>query len=173
MTKQVRQALRLEAGERILAAADDVHGRSVVGTDLALHVPAGEGSITPEGELAYERIPWEQIERAEWDREAEVLRVTRTAPFGEPMPVRVLRFEHSDRLLGLIRERVTASVVVDRWVALRGDLGIRVVARRRPVGAAEMVWSMVFDEGLDPSDLSVRDAAETALAEVRGEVEPS
>lgn len=83
----------------------------------------------------------------------------------------MLRLEHSERLLRLIRERVTASVIVSQHVPLDGPRGVRVVARRPPGTAEELTWSMLFDEGVDPSDPAVLDAAEEALSAVRAEVE--
>ncbi|GAB3402983.1 hypothetical protein GCM10027569_09620 [Flindersiella endophytica] len=147
-----------------------MHGRWIVATDRALHVPEGDTS-SASASASYERIPWEQVERGEWDHEADILRLTRLAPFGEPSDVRVLRLEHSERLLRLIRERVTASVIISQHVPLVGSRGVRVVARRPPGTAEELTWSMLFDEGVDPSDPAVLSAAEQALAAVRGEVE--
>jgi hypothetical protein len=166
LPREVRARLSLDRHERVLVSSPDAHGHWIVATDRALHVPAGDG------DPAFERIPWEQVERGEWDHEADILRITRLAPFGEPSDVRVLRLEHSERLLRLVRERVTASVIISQHVPLVGSRGVRVVARRPPGSAEELTWSLVFDEGLDPSDSSVLDAAEQALSAVRAEVEP-
>lgn len=139
-------------------------GTWVVGTDRAMYLPESGGS--------YHRIPWEQVEHAGWERDAEVLRVTGTAPLGETLPVWVLRFEQPDqRLLALVRERISASVVVEQRVAL-GNGGVRVIARRRPGSADDLVWAVAFDDALDPSDPETLAAAEQALASVRSEVEP-
>lgn len=163
---EVRAELTLDKGERILAASPETGDpeRWIVGTDRALHVPAEP----------FDRIPWEQIEHAEWDRDGQLLRVTRSAPFGAPMPRLELRLRDPDRLTQLIRERVTASVVVSRQVPLERGLGVRVSARRSPSGRRtdELTWSVAFDEGLDPSDPAVLDAAQDALDSVRAQVEP-
>ncbi|MEQ7125032.1 hypothetical protein ABN034_10970 [Actinopolymorpha sp. B11F2] len=186
-------SLQLERGERVLATSRDTAERWVVGTDRTLFLPTAEG--------AYDRIPWEQVEHAEWDRDTEVLRVTGTAPLGERLPVWTVSFaEPGSRLLSLIRERITASVVVDQRVSLRGPLGVRVIARRPPAkladlgmagepatelsgaagqpgtagepGTGGMVWALAFDEGLDPADPEILAAAERVLDGVRAEVEP-
>lgn len=177
--KQIRAKLQLEQGERVVAAAPEPDGGYVVASTLALYLPPGDSAVTDATaagtahEGGYERLPWERVDRAEWDREAEVLQVTPTVPFGEPVTYRVVRLtEASERLLTTIRERVTASIVVDRQVPLRGDLGVRVVGRRRLAGEAPMTWALVFDVGLDPNDAGVYDAAQAALAEVQTEVEP-
>ncbi len=165
LPKDIKDTLPLERGERVLAAAPDANQRWSAGTDRALYLPGDDGSSI--------RIPWQQIEHAEWDQDAEILRVTESAPFGEQLPLRVVRLEEPPtRLLSLIRERVTASVVVSQHVPLRGPVGVRVVARRRPGSDEPLVWSVAFDEGLDPDAPGVLDAAEGALTEVRGQVEP-
>lgn len=181
----------------MLAGALDASGRWIVATDQALHLPlrAGSDAVPSEqpqagalptpsaargGERrgdsetpAYRRIAWEQIERAEWDRDTDLLRVVETAPLGQRMPVWSLRFQRADdRFLRLIRERITASVVVDRRVPIRGRHGVRVIARRAAQVDAELVWAVAFDEELDPSDPEILAAAEEALAAVRAEVEP-
>ncbi len=159
-------SLALERHERILAAGSDVSGRWVVATNLAIHLPGESGA-------PHHRVPWEQVEHAEWDRDAELLRVTETAPLGEPQPTSTFRFEQPDvSLLGLIRERITASVVFEQRVALRGRRGIRVIARRAPGVGTALLWAVAFDEGIDPDDPEILAAAERALAAVRAEVEP-
>lgn len=192
--REVLAALALARRERVLAAALDTSGRWVVATDQALHLPMhASGTLRPEAgpagvavdeptpsegvrsteRLAYRRIPWEQVERAEWDRDADLLRVVETAPLGQRMPTWSLRFERADdRFLRLVRERITASVVVDRRVPIQGRHGVRVIARRGPSIDAELVWAVAFDEELDPSDPEILAAAEEALAAVRAEVEP-
>jgi hypothetical protein len=182
----VTDALQLGRGERVLATSRDSDERWVVGTDRTLCLPTADGT--------YDRIPWELVEHAEWDRDTEVLRVTGTAPLGEQLPVWSLSFAGPDsRLLSLIRERITASVVVDQRVSLRAPLGVRVIARRPPARiedpgiagdpgmagdpgsagpAGGMLWALAFDEGLDPADPDILAAAERALDGVRAEVEP-
>jgi hypothetical protein len=163
----VVEALGLPRGERVLAGGEDVSGRWVVGTDRALYLPAS-------ADKPPNRLAWEQVDHADWDREAELLRVTATAPFGEPLPAWTLRFDKPDpRLLQLVRERISASVVVEQHVRLQGSRGVRVIGRRQPAGAGDdLVWALAFDEDVDVNDPAVRSAAEDALAAVRAEVEP-
>jgi len=66
----------------------------------------------------------------------------------------------------VVNERVKASVVVQHHVPLRGDKGVRIVARRVP-GGTDVTWRVTFDPGLDPQDPALRADAEAALAEVR------
>jgi hypothetical protein len=66
-------------------------------------------------------------------------------------------------LLTLVRERVTASVVLQRRVTVAGRRGFFVVARRSPTGVGDLQWAYEFDAGVDPDDPQVRHLAETGL----------
>jgi hypothetical protein len=149
--------VEVAAGEKVLAHA--VSGGDVVaGTSAALYLPGGR------------RIPWEQVEAAEWDRESETLRVTEVGTWGEERPAYSLVLTEPALLLQLVRERVTATVVLQRHVAIRGKRGVRVIARRAPTGARELSWLFEYDEGIDPGDPFVDHAAQEALAAARDEV---
>lgn len=184
LDRSVRDRLGLARGERPLAwarADDRVSGASAavgadpedapddthvwVGTRAALYVPGGQDHGEP-----YRRVPWASIDRADWNDADQELRITELAGFGQPMPRSVGRLRGADRLLQLVRERVTASVVAVRAVPLRGRLGVRVVARRDPDRSGELTWSAVLDSGLDATDPAVIDAAQEALERVRSEV---
>ena len=65
-------------------------------------------------------------------------------------------------LLQLVRERVTATVVLQRHVPIAGRRGLRVIARRAPGGDRAVTWVYEFDEGVDPADPAVRAAADAA-----------
>ncbi|MEV1240032.1 hypothetical protein ACIBO2_53025 [Nonomuraea sp. NPDC050022] len=142
----VRKALVTEPGERVLtfAATGDGH---VVATNLALHLPGGL------------RVPYETIDRAAWDEEGlNILTMS-----GERHRVEL----PEPRLLPeTVRERVNATIVVNKHVDLPGRGGVRLVARRPP-GGEVLGWTLVFDDGLDPNDPGVRAQAEQALEGVR------
>jgi len=149
-------------GDRKSADADTVPGDVWVGTRAALYIPA-EGTT-------YRRIPWVGIDRADWNDTTQDLRVVELAAFGDVMPRSIGRLRAADRLLQLVRERVTATVVAVRTVPLRDGRGVRVVARRDPDGHGDLTWTAVLDPGLDPADPAVVDGAQQALAGVRAEV---
>jgi hypothetical protein len=157
----VRRALPLLEGERPLVGAVDELGRWYVGTTSGLFVPDGS---------TYRRIRWEAIERGEWDSDGGQLVVEEVADFGRPMPRHSARLEDAGRLLQLIRERVTASVVLTRYVPVAGNRGISVVGRRAPGAVGPVEWSFVVDPSLSPDDPRVRGAAERALAEAEYEL---
>jgi hypothetical protein len=150
------------AGERLLAWAPVVDDGWVGGTRDALYV---HGS----------RVPWEQVQAADWDRDQGRLRVSEVGTWGEPRPHHELTIpdtaaKDADRLLQLVRERVTASVLVSRHVPISGRRGVRIVARRAPSGRSDVQWLYEYDEGVDPDDPFVRAAAETALAAAKADV---
>jgi hypothetical protein len=158
---EVGDRLLLRPRERVLAGAADTDGRWTVGTDRALHVPAADG---------WRVLAWEEIDRASWDPDAERLVVVEVADFGQPQPRHELAVREPLRLLDLVRERVTASVLLTRHVPVAGSRGLKVVARRSPTRQGEIVWSTWLDEGLDPADPEVRRAVEEGLAAARAEL---
>ena len=124
-------------------------------------MPTGAGTV---------RVPWEQVESADWDQDAEVLRVREVGSWGEPRPEYLLALADPGRLLELVRERVTASVLLQRHVAVEGSRGVRVIARRAPSGDRAVTWLFEYDEGIDPDDPLVVQAAESALSSARDDV---
>lgn len=160
--RRTRPPVEVAPGERLLAWAPVAGGGWVAGTRDALYIPAG-------------RLPWEQVEAADWDHELARLRVSETGTWGEA------RVEHdlildadaatdADRLLQLLRERVTASVLLVRHVPIEGRRGLRVIARRAPSGRSDVQWVYQYDVGIDPDDPFVQTAAAEALAEAKADV---
>lgn len=149
----------LSRGERVLAAAES-EGRWIVGTRTALIVTDDEGVV---------RLPWEQVQGAEWNREESKLRVTGVGEYGRPRPSYAFALEDPRLLLQLVRERVTASIVLQRGVLVDGRRGFKVIGRRSPAGGP-VSWMHEYDEGIDPDDPAVAALAEEALASARAEV---
>jgi hypothetical protein len=170
MSRRERSPIRVERGERLLATAE-ADGAHLGGTRDALYIaePLGAGSYEL---VETTRIPWEQVEAADWDRETSVLRVSEVGSWGAARPEHRFTIEEPGLLLELVRERVTASVVLQRHVALEGRRGLRVIARRAPRGDQPVHWVYEYDEGIDPHDPVVREAAEAALQAAREDVGP-
>jgi hypothetical protein len=148
-------------GERLLAWCRSADDGVVAGTRDALYVVGDGGTI---------RIPWEQVEAADWDAEAEVLRVSLVGSWGEQRVEHALGLVEPGRLLEMVRERVTASIVLQRHVTVAGRRGVRVIGRRAPRGHAPIEWFYEFDEDVDPDDPAVRTAAAEALVAARNDV---
>jgi hypothetical protein len=163
-----RPPVAVAAGERVLAWCHDSDGGVVAGTRDALYLPLPpSGSPEPVETL---RVPWEQVEAADWAAESGVLRVSEVGSWGAPRPVHLLTLVEPTLLLQLVRERVTATVVLQRHVPISGRGGLRVIARRAPSGDRAVSWLYEYDEGVDPADPAVRAAAEAALAQAQDEV---
>ena len=159
-----RPVLAVGPGERLLAWCSDTDGRTLGGTRDALYLPS---SLVEPVET---RIPWEHVESADWDADASLLTVKEVGTWGVVRPVHRLTLDDPGRLLQLVRERVTATVVLQRHVPIRGRQGVRVIARRAPSGDRALTWVYEYDEGVDPTDPAVRAAAEEALAGAQDEV---
>lgn len=150
----------LERGERLLAWAETTDGALVGGTRDALHLPDREPP----------RLPWEEIATAEWDTDERLFRVVEVGTYGDVRAEHLLALQDPDRLLSLVRERVTASIVVQRHLTVRGRLGARILGRRAPGGQGAIAWFVEYDAGLDPADPEVAAVVDEALGSARGDV---
>lgn len=156
----VRDKLSLESGERVLASGLSSEGTWFVGTDRCLYIVSDEVI----------RLPWERVERASWDRDSSELVVEEVADFGTGHPRHTALFDDPRRLLELLRERVTASVLLTQHVPVAGSRGIKVVARRSPLRTGDIEFSYVLANGLDPDDEAVREAGRRGVAAVRADL---
>jgi hypothetical protein len=163
---EVTARAELPRGEKVLAHTVAKDGTWLLGTRLRLVVVEDQD---PDMERVATQIPWETVEDAAWDREDSRLHVTEIGQYGEPKPTHSFAVEDPALLLQLIRERVTASIVLQRWAPVRGKLGLTVIARRSPVGGP-VAWMHAYDEGVDPTDPEVVAVADQALAQAQVEV---
>ena len=148
-------------GEKVLAMTTATDGSVLAGTRDAFYV-------VRDGETR--RVPWEQVEAANWDRDTDTFRLSEVGSWGEERPVHTATLTDPGRLLELVRERVTASVVLQRHVTLGRRRGLRVIARRAPSGAGAVQWVYEYDEGVDPDAPAVREAARSALETMQRDV---
>jgi hypothetical protein len=156
----VLDAAGLGRGEKVLALAQDGE-RWLLGTRLALLVVApGQETV---------RLRWEDVQAADWESEEATLTVSEVGTYGVPRATYVFRLEDPDLLLQLVRERVTASVVLQRGYLLEGKRGFKVIGRRSPDGGP-ITWMHEYDAGIDPEDPAVVTAAAEALRRARADV---
>jgi hypothetical protein len=154
-------AVEVARGEKVLASAEAADGTVFAGTRDAFYV------VT---DGATRRVPWEQVEAADWDRDTDTFRLSEVGSWGDQRPVHNATLAEPGRLLELVRERVTASVVLQRHVPVEGRRGLRVIARRAPSGSGGVQWVYEYDEGVDPDDVTVREVAREALEVMRRDV---
>lgn len=164
----------LRRGDRVLAHTTTTDGTWLLGTREALVVVPDQGRL-PQGETdsartRTTRIPWQQVESADWSRDEERLRVTEVAEFGQVCPVHVFSLAEPGLLLPMVRERVTATVLLQRRVVVSGSKGLTVVARRSPRRDEGISWACEYDAGVDPADPAVAEAAAAGLRAAQEEV---
>lgn len=148
--------VKAAVGQRALAACRDTVGGWLVGTrDELVQVAA-----------TVRRWPWQEVLRAEWDQEAEQLTVVPVGDFGRPVGAVTLQLVEAADLLGLVRERVSASIVLQQRVPVSGSRGFLVFARRAPSGGS-LSWAFELDEGVDPDDPGVRRRLDEALEQAQ------
>ena len=167
---EVLAAASLAPGEKVLAGTRASDGTWLLGTRDALLVVPAPVEPAVEGKPARTRIPWESIERADWDRDEERLVVSEVGEFGRVRPQHTFAVSEPGLLLELLRERVTASVVLQRRVLTHGKRGLFVIGRRAPAGGGEVQWAYQFDAGVDPEDPAVITAAEEGLRGAQAEL---
>ncbi len=156
LPKPVREAV----GDRVLASAETADGTWLVGTRDALAVvSAADGEV--------ETVPWEGVQRADWDVESSTLTVERVEEFGTPVVPMVFEVAAPGAFLQLLRERVSASIVVQKRVDLERKRGLTVIGRRPPSGDGPVTWAYELDQGVDVADPAVLAAAEAGLREAQ------
>ncbi|PDP88905.1 hypothetical protein CQJ94_03965 [Glycomyces fuscus] len=150
---------RLERGERVLAHAPVASPAGeaapvLAATTRALHLPDGRA------------VPWQDIDRASWSPDTftfleegsgeHTVRL-RSDPAAGGVDYR--------RLAETVSERVTATILVNRFVPFPGadsSTGFRLVARRPP-GGTDVSWRIHLGEGVDQRDPRLPDAVSRAL----------
>jgi hypothetical protein len=172
--REVLRAAPLRRGENVLAGTRSRDGVWLLGTRDAFYVvPPGPGAVdqpSPADGSGGTRIPWESIEHADWDRDEDRLVVSELGEFGRVRPQHVFDVSEPGLLLELVRERVTASVVLQRRVLTERNRGLSVIGRRAPAGSGEVVWAYQFDPGVNPEDPDVIAAAEAGLRAAQDEL---
>jgi len=148
------------APTRILAWARSVDG-FVVGSPAALSVGGAGVGADPED---WRHVGWHEIEHGGWNAEARSLSWTLYAG-------RRGRVELAEpgRLPELFRERVAASIAVERFVPIRGERGVTVTARRDLGASGALTWHSSLTRGLSWSGEGVAEEVARASAELQSE----
>lgn len=150
----------LPRGDRVLAAAPTEDGTWLLGTRERIVLVEQRGVTW---------LAWERVEDAAWDSDTSTLRLRGVGDYGRRRPEWAWAMEEPPLFLQLLRERVMASIVLQRRFPVRGGLGVTVIARRSPVGGA-VTWMHSYDAGLDPDDTDVCEVAELGLVQARSEL---
>ncbi len=153
----VVERLRLATGDRVLAAAP-FDGGHLVATRYGLWELPAEADPT--------FLHWDEVDRADWHegRFTVVLTPAEGEARSRGYPVTA-----PGRMPEVVRDRVTASIVVNNPHRLSGGGTVRVLARRRE-GEDGLRWLLAFERAADARDAARRAEAEGYLAQARESV---
>jgi hypothetical protein len=150
----VRDALDLRPGDRVLTAAAVPGDRWLVASRRALHLTGPDGVV---------RRPWSDVDRASFAPEPAAITVHWIAGTTEVVP---LVPPPSAAFAQTFRERVQSSVVHAETVALPGDRGqVRVALRRGEEG--DLFTQVIGPGTIDLADPDVVTTIEAAEGRVR------
>jgi hypothetical protein len=116
------------------------------------------------GEAGWSHVGWHEIEHGGWNAETATLSWTlhggRRGSVGLDEPA---------RLPELFRERIAATIALERFVPVVGDRGVIVTARRDLGDHGAISWHSSLTRGLTWHSDGVQAAADRAMAELRSE----
>ena len=120
-------------------------------------------------ERGWEHVGWHEIERGGWNAELQKLSWVRYADPGEAPTRCSVELTEPGRFPELFRERISATIAVERFVPLAGERGV-IIAARRDLGASGAVsWHGTLTRGLNWQTAGVQAAVDQAMEQVRAE----
>lgn len=154
----LRQRVSVVTKDRILGWSWLPGGGWAVATPSALLIVRVDSS-----ESSPVCLRWDDVLRARWvDGSLEVVGVAEGTTTNERY---VLSIAEDGRLSEAVRTLVTASLVWSERIDDGPDRGGWAAARRNAAG--EIVWTVSFDAGLDPSDATLRAWADAQVDDIR------
>ena len=151
--KRDSAALGVRSGERIMASGmgpSKYQPPIVVATDRALYFASESEPV---------RLSWPEITRAGWEDPW----LTIETVSGENI---TLHLSPAGELPPVVRDRVTASVLIRERVQLDVGGSVVCVGRRAPLSDT-ITWLLEFDSETDSQDPEIRASADRALGELR------
>jgi hypothetical protein len=147
---------------RVLAWATTSDGHAIASPSvLSFTTPTGSD---PESG-AWVHLGWHEVERGGWEEEKGQLTWTRYA--GAPDSVTLTE---PGRLPEVFRERVAASIVLEKFVPIRNGRGVLLSGRRDLAdGDVTITWNSSLGRGLTWQMEGVQEATDEAIAQVRTE----
>lgn len=130
------------------------------------------------GRDSFSHVGWHEIEHGGWSAETRRLSWVCYPRDGRPGRRGVLELSAPGRVPELFRERVAATIVVERFVALSlaagGQAGVTLSGRRDLGGSATAIsWHATLSRGVSWQGPGVAEAAEAALQRLRAEYDPA
>jgi hypothetical protein len=156
-----RSSLAIQPGRtaRILAWA-------TTSTGFCIASPA---TLSYGDEKGWKHVGWHEIERGAWNAELRKLTWALHAVPGKPSPRGSLELVEPGRLPELFRERILATIAIEKFVPLMGDRGVTISARRDLGGSGAIAWHSTLTRGLSWQTAGVRAAVDQAMEQVRTE----
>lgn len=155
LPKAARESVQIQTGEHVVTWS-----RSPIASGSAFLV-ATQKALYFDDHFPHGRVPWDAIAKANWD---EPMLQLVLQPNGEATPSVVqVQLEEAGQMPTTVRERVTASILLQERVLLDGDKGALMVARKSS-DTGEIRWNIVFDSGLDPQNPELRRRADEMVA---------
>ncbi len=158
-SRDVVEAAGLRRGERLLANSE-VPGGWALATTHALHVVTLAGTRP----TAVRAVRWLDVRDAVVVPAEQVLDLRLVD--GSTWSVTLGR--RPGRLTQVVRDRVTNSVLLSRFVEVAGERGVQLAVRRDPAG--RLCLQRLADEGVDLSDRTVAHDVAEAEAALRAQV---
>lgn len=156
---EVRRAVPLGSGDRIIASAQDEQtGGYVVASTHQLAFIGADGS------LAWQR-PWHEAEAGTWQSDSRLLTVTWV---DQRRPAQWL-LRDASALHQALRERIQASVVLGDEFRADNRRAVRVVIRQ-DLASGDLLEQVIPGKGIDPKDPAVAAEAARRLQRMRSEV---
>ena len=116
-------------------------------------------------EPAWRHVGWHEIEHGGWNSETHQLSWATYAGRRE-----FIELAEPGRMPELFRERVSASIVAERFVPVAGERGVTVSGRRDLAETSSAItWHQTLGRGLSWHSDEVRAVADAALAELQAE----
>jgi hypothetical protein len=130
---------------------------------------ASPTSLSYGDETGWTHVGWYEIERGSWNAELDRLSWVLHAAPGKPSPRGSLELVQPGRLPDLFRERILASIAVERFVPLVGERGVTITARRDLGGSGTVVWHSTLTRGLSWQTDGIPAAVDQAIEQVKAE----
>jgi hypothetical protein len=121
----------------------------------------------------WEHIGWHEIERGSWNAELRTLSWVLYAAAGQAAVHRSLELIELGRMPELFRERISATIAVERFVPLSGERGVTITARRDLGRGGAVSWHGTLTRGLSWQTDGVPTAVDHAMEQVRAEYDLS
>jgi hypothetical protein len=149
---------------RILAWATTPDGFAI-GSPSVLSLGSASAPPGEHSAGAWLHLGWHEIERGGWD--SDTGRLGWVLYGGERGQAELLE---PGRLPEVFRERVAASIVLERSVPILNRRSVMISARRDlAAGADAITWNTTLERGLSWQGEGVRQAVDDAVAQVRTE----